>query len=220
MSENGLLRSNATDGHVLRWSDRVVTADELRRSLNGHREIVVHEKAIITPLAAEALRASGIQVSRQAADKETVQPASAWGYGQDRPYPLVRSVVQALERDGLAMSELPAPAQAQPCQWARALAHCVAKGACKGGVLFCQDAGLTCCVANKVSSLRAVAVASVAQAARALSVLAPNLVAIEMPGRTFFELRQMLRCLCSPSALGCPDEVACTLEELDGHAHR
>ena len=49
--------------------------------------------------------------------------------------------------------------------------------------------------------------------------LGVNLLAVEMPGRTFFEMRQMLRLLCAAVVLartGWP----CTLQELDGHAHR
>jgi hypothetical protein len=38
--------------------------------------------------------------------------------------------------------------------------------------------------------------------------LGANLFAIEMPGRTFFEFRQMLK------------SIAKVLQELDGHAHR
>jgi hypothetical protein len=56
-------------------------------------------------------------------------------------------------------------------------------------------------------------------AARATLSLAANLLAVEMPGRTFFEVRQILRTLiAAPGA--CPGGVACTLRELDGHAHR
>jgi hypothetical protein len=39
-----------------------------------------------------------------------------------------------------------------------------------------------------------------------------------MPGRTFFEIRQILRTLIGTRL--CPEGVACTLRELDGHAHR
>jgi hypothetical protein len=85
--------------------------------------------------------------------------------------------------------------------------------------LFCADPGLACCVANKLPGLRAVAVTTVAQAARATLALAANLLVVEMPGRTFFEVRQILRTL-SGSTTSCPDGVACTLRELDGHAHR
>ena len=89
-----------------------------------------------------------------------------------------------------------------------------------GGVVFCDDPGLVCCVANKVPGLRAVAVTTVAQAARATLTLGANLLAVEMPGRTFFEMRQILRCLCGAESTACPAGVACTLRELDGHAHR
>ena len=65
-----------------------------------------------------------------------------------------------------------------------------------------------------------VAVATVGQAARATLTLAANLLAVEMPGRTFFEVRQILRTLYAPAPPACPDGVACTLRELDGHAHR
>ena len=82
-----------------------------------------------------------------------------------------------------------------------------------------QPAGLACCVANKVPGLRAVPVTTLQQAARATLNLAANLLVVEMPGRTFFEIRQTLRTLINLTH-PCPDGVACTLTELDGHAHR
>jgi ribose 5-phosphate isomerase B len=141
------------------------------------------------------------------------------GYAQDRPHPWVRCAVQALERDGVTLRELGGAGGVLPCRWSRSLAQCVARGDCDGGVVFCQDPGLVCCVANKVPGLRAVAVCTVGQAAQATLSLAANLLAVEMPGRTYFEVRQFLRTLAAV-ANDCPDGVACTLRELDGHAHR
>jgi hypothetical protein len=143
-----------------------------------------------------------------------------WGYAQDRPYAWVESAVRGLARDGIGLQALPALSKELPCRWAKALAECVAKGECHGGVLFCNDPGLVCCVANKVAGLRAVPVVTIAQMGQALLTLGANLVAVEMPGRTFFEVRQILRLACSGRNGGCPDGVACTLQELDGHAHR
>jgi ribose 5-phosphate isomerase RpiB len=85
--------------------------------------------------------------------------------------------------------------------------------------VFCADPSLVCCVINKVAGLRAAAVATVAQAARATLTLGANVLAVEMPGRTFFEVRQILRTLLVGEVM-CPPGVACTLGELDGHAHR
>src|SRR5262249_4742967 len=153
----------------------------------------------ITPLALEQLRERGVQVSREpATPKAPAAPVRPpWGYAQDRPHPMVATAVQSLQREGVAWKEF-APADCGPdCLWARSLAECVARGECRGGVVFCQDPGLVCCVANKVAGLRAAPVTTVAQAGRAVLTLGPNLVAVEMPGRTYFEIRQILRVLCT-----------------------
>jgi hypothetical protein len=217
MSANG--QHLETDSRqVLRWPGRVLSAADLRRSLNGHRELVLSPHTIITPLAGDELRSNGVHVSRDKVE-EKAPTGSPWGYGQDRPYPMVRSAVQALAREGAHLREWPSPTGA-PCRWAKGVADCVVAGECAGGVLFCDDPGLVCCVANKVAGLRAVAVTTVGQAARATLTLAANLLVVEMPGRTFFEVRQILKALSGPARPCCPNDVACALRELDGHAHR
>jgi hypothetical protein len=87
-------------------------------------------------------------------------------------------------------------------------------------VLFCDDAGLACCVANKVPGVRAAAVWTVARANRALHQLGANLLIAETAGLTFYECRELLRLCCDCTPAPCPPGVACVLEELDGHAHR
>ncbi|HEX5269263.1 MAG TPA: RpiB/LacA/LacB family sugar-phosphate isomerase [Gemmataceae bacterium] len=148
-----------------------------------------------------------------------VNDGKVWGYGHDRPYHLLGAALQAVRREGIAVNELP-PANGSPAGWAKAVADCVAAGTCCGGVVFCDDPGLLCCVANKVTGLRAVPVVTVNQAARATLTLGANLLAVEMPGRTFFEMRQIIRILCCGDRPNCPDVVAGLLRELDGHAHR
>ncbi len=219
MEGNGQLRDASADGSVLRWPGRVLAAEDLRRSLNGHRELVLSPQTIVTPLAAEELRAGGVRITRQPAEPAAIVRLP-WGYAQEKPNPLVTSAIQALRRDGLALHELPPAKDGVPCRWARAVAECIARDECGAGVVFCDDPGLVCCIANKLPGLRAVAVGSVPQAARAVLVLGTNLVAVELSGRTFFEVRQILRTLCTAGAPVCPPGVACTLEELDGHAHR
>jgi hypothetical protein len=141
---------------------------------------------------------------------------AAWGIAQDRPYPMVQMALQALARESAPVRELPA-CDGPGCDWAKSVAECVARGDCCGGVVFCEDPGLVCCVANKVPGLRAAAVGTVAQATRATRTLGVNLLAVEMPGRTYFEVRQILRTLSQPV---CPDDIATVLRGLDGHAHR
>jgi ribose 5-phosphate isomerase RpiB len=216
MNVNGTGLEQTPRDRALTWPHRVLSAADLSKNLNGHREVVLAPEAVVTPLASEELRGRGITVSRQPVGKTVAGPA--WGYGQDRPHPLVQSAVQTLAREGLAVRELPCIGQDLPCRWAKVVAGCLVRGECAGGVLFCEDPGLVSCVANKVAGLRAVPVVTVGQAARATLTLAANLLVVEMPGRTFFEIRQILRTLFRTSV--CPDGVACTLRELDGHAHR
>ena len=219
MDANGKMPQHAADGRVLRWNGRVVTAADLRQSLDGHQELALPPRAIITPLAADELRARGIRITSQSSDAAPL-PRPAWGFAQDRPYPEVGSALQGLRRDGFVVKEMLSCPEGGCCGWSRALAEGVARGECTGGVVFCSDPGLVCCVANKIAGLRAVAVTSVMQVTRSLLSFGPNLVAVEMPGRTLFEIRQMLRCLCGADTAACSEAVACTLRELDGHAHR
>jgi ribose 5-phosphate isomerase RpiB len=132
---------------------------------------------------------------------------------------MVTAAIAAIRREGICLVELACDRGAKRCCWSHAIAKCVASGECRGGVVFCEDPGLVCCVANKVPGLRAVGVTTVNQAARATLALGSNLLAVEMPGRTYFELRQILRTLCA-AGCACPEPTADTLRELDGHAHR
>lgn len=219
MGTNGQPGTTTDNGTALRWSRTVLAYDDLRRSLNGHRRVLVPPRTVVTPLAKEHLRSAGIELSE---DKPAVSPANAprWGYAQERPHPMVQSAVQALEREGTLLRPLMSPASATTSPWVRDLAECVAGGECQGGVVFCWDPEMACCVANKVPGLRAAVVCSVPQTGRALLTLAANLILVEMPGRTWFEIRQILRTVCSSTRPVCPPGVACTLEELDRHAHR
>ena len=75
-------------------------------------------------------------------------------------------------------------------------------------------------IPSRRTACRAAPVVTIAQAARATLTLGANLLAVEMPGRTFFEVRQILRILCCGDGPNCPEIVAALLRELDGHAHQ
>ena len=218
-------QTSGTDG-ALRWSGRVVTADGLRQSLNGERELVVTPRTVITPLAADHLKANGVRVVRE---EEAAKPQAehkeksngGWGYVLEGPFPLAGSVVQSLERDGVNLQELSIPRQSEgecgtlACSLARHAAQVVSRGDSLGAIVFCLDPLLVCCVANKVKGIRAAALVSAAQAKRAVTGLGVNFLALEIGKLTFFELRQIIRSICgSPAA--CPGTVAGILKELEG----
>jgi len=146
------------------------------------------------------------------------QARNGWGYALQRPAPpLLQAALRSVGRAAPEPTPLPA-CNGEACRWFQAVADCLASGRCSGAVLFCDDAGLACCVANKVPGVRAVAVTSLAQAEQAVNGLGANLLIAEPAGRTFFEFKQLLKLCGKPGA--CPPGVACVLEELDGHAHR
>jgi len=146
------------------------------------------------------------------------QTALGWGYAvEGRPSTMLQVALRAVQRNGHQPQSLP-ECNGETCGWIRQVAECLRSGRCRTAVLFCRDACLACCIANKVPGVRAAAVWTVGQAARALEQLGANLLVVEMAERTYFECKEMLRLCCDGAA--CPPAVACILQELDGHAHR
>jgi hypothetical protein len=146
------------------------------------------------------------------------QTAQGWGYAvEGRPSAMLQVALRAVHRNGHSPQAL-SECKGEACGWVRQVAECLRSGRCRTAVLFCRDACLACCIANKAPGVRAAAVGTVAQAARALESFGANLLVVEMADRTYFEFKELLR-LCSAGA-DCPPGVACVLEELDGHAHR
>ena len=144
---------------------------------------------------------------------------TGWAYAvEGKPTPMLQVALHSLRKHGAEPRPLP-QCNGEPCVWVRDLAAWLASGECRVAVLFCADAGLACCVANKVPGVRAAAVSSIGEAARALRSLGANLLVVEMTACTYFECRELLR-LCREHPSACPPGVACVLQELDGHAHR
>jgi hypothetical protein len=147
------------------------------------------------------------------------QAQPGWGYAVEGRAPaLLRAALTGAARNGARPVPLP-DCNGEPCSWVRRVAECLRDGRCRAAVLFCDDAGLACCIANKVPGVRAAAVWTVPQAVRVLSQLAANLLVVETTGRTYYEFKELLR-LCSACPSCCPAAVAGVLQELDGHAHR
>ena len=208
-----------TSGAVLSWPKQVLSADDLRRYLTSQREIALLPRAIVTPLAADELKARGIRIRWEDAKPQANSSAQQWGYAQERPDAAVEAAIEALKRDQVALIAYEI-AGAGPVAWARGLGALVARTDGRGSIAFCGDPGVVCCVANKLAGVRAVAVGNPGQAERARKTVAANLLAIESPGRTFFEIRQIVRAIVATKVEACPAELANALKELDGHAHR
>jgi hypothetical protein len=199
------------DSAVLCWPGRLLSADDLRRHLTSQKEIVVAPRTIVTPLAADELRGRGVRIRREEIVQENgTAGGGAWSYAQETPDALVDAALAAARREGILLTMLPG---ATPLDWARAVVK-----ERSGAIVFCGDPALVCCVANRVKGVRAAAISSVKQAVQARRTFGANFLAIEVPGRTLFELRQIIR--TAVQAAACPADIAKLLGELDGHAHR
>jgi ribose 5-phosphate isomerase RpiB len=230
MSLNGENRNSSDSTNVLRWSGRIVTADGLRRSLNGERQLQVIPGTVITPSAVDHLKANGVRVVRAEENPKPQaingnKPGMRWGYLTERPDAVVSNVVQALKRDGVDLQEISITpecsarvtleSESLACGLARQAAEIVAGGECRGVAVFSLDPGLTCCIANKVKGIRAIAIGSANQAQRAAKGLGANVLALELGKATFFEMRQILKSACNGST-SCSQVVAQIIQELEG----
>lgn len=122
-----------------------------------------------------------------------------------------------MEREGLSVREV--SLQSPPFESVRNIAVQISDGKLVGSVIFSHVPSIVTCIANKVPGVRAVMVSTVGQAALASIELSANMFIVEMPGRTYYEIKQFLRVIhdAKPEL---NSMLARILEELDGRAHR
>ncbi len=213
-----------SNGAVLTWSDPLLTWEALRSRLNGLRELVLGPKTLVSPLLLDELRDRKITVRRDGeassgavrAAHEAERSKRSLGVAVQTSDGGVASAMEALKREGV---ELPAwqPKGATLAAWSWSLAHLVKEQG--RGIAFTADAALVACLACKVAGVRAATVINAAKTSRAIKEFAANLLTVEIPGPTFFELKQILRAAATTLPAS-PGEVERVFKELDGHAHR
>jgi hypothetical protein len=203
---------------VLCWPKRLLSADDLRGHLTSQRELLLLPSTVITPLAADELKAKGVRIRWHVPAAQDAAPPKqrTWCCAQEKCDAMVSAAIKAVERDGIVLT--PLDISGAPGSWARNAAETI-RASHLGGIVFCGDPASACCVANKIPGMRAATVVNTAQVVCANKNLGANFFAVEAPGRTFFEVRQMLKAMVAGNGV-CPAEIARVFEELDGHAHR
>lgn len=209
-------------GPTLFWSGRLLTWEDLRPHLAGLRELTVATRTIISPLVLDELRERKIPVKRGEAvsgakASPSAQKPKAAGIALEQPDGLVASVIQALQKDGVPFQTW-APQGSNPAGWAWSLGLLVKENG-QTGIAFVRDPALVACVAGKVSGVRPAQVINALQVTRAMKGYGANLLTVEIPGRTFFELKQILRAAATTVSAS-PADLERIFKELDGHAHR
>jgi hypothetical protein len=220
---NGNGQPGATAGTKDAWTPtaRVLTAEDVRKQLNSQHEIILPPSTVLTPSAIDELRLRGIRIVRtETAHEHSPNSQAHWRLAQERPYPLVQSVADALRRDGVALEAVTPKGDQSLCRWAQSLAEAIARNGSLGLMVFCEDTGLLCCIANKVAGVRATAALWPPRRSACVNALAANLVAVDITSRTFFELKQLVKAVCTSVLPTCSGEIAATIEGLERHARR
>jgi hypothetical protein len=207
-------------GPDVTWSGRVLTWEDVRPFLGELRELTIGLKTIVSPLVLDELKARKITVRRGEGSSATATERvkkSGIGVALERPDGIVTSVVQGLRKEGVSLLDW-SPKGESLAGWAWSLGLLVKESA-TSGVAFASDASLVACVAGKVAGVRAARVLTGLEVTRAINGFGANLLSVDVPGRSFFEIKQILRAAAT-SVSRWPAEVEKVFREVDSHAHR
>ncbi|HUG89882.1 MAG TPA: hypothetical protein VML55_03550 [Planctomycetaceae bacterium] len=189
--------------HALVLDEPVVTAETLAQRVNGDRHIAVGRRTVLTPSALDYLRAAGIEWTRDSAGGANPGPAAAatWSAIVSRNTPAVERVL--------------GDARSASRPWRRELAGdvreaaqravgCICRGEASGCVVFTQSPEAVACLANRNAAVRAAVAADTAGAAAAVGSMGANALCVSPDGKSYFELRTMLRAFTAAGPPGPP----------------
>ncbi|MCS6978039.1 MAG: RpiB/LacA/LacB family sugar-phosphate isomerase [Gemmatales bacterium] len=134
-----------------------------------------------------------------------------------RPTPLLSAALTAARREGQEPEVV--PVEAGSWDWLLEAVNRLATRQIRLVLALDGRSLVGACLANKVRGVRAATVETLDDARRALRELGANCLFANPQGKTWFELRQLLR-LAAETQARCPEEIAKVLEELEGHANR
>jgi hypothetical protein len=172
----------------------VITADVLESSVRPGQPLRIGRTSILTPSARDWLNARRTAWTRQ--DRSPVTTGSAigsrvrWQIILQTVTPPVRALQDALRRlpDGWKI-EL----AGQPLEAATLATTLISTAECDGVVIFTEHAELLACKANRHERVRAAVMQNSKQWEQVMRTLSANVVCISPIGRTFIELRNLLR---------------------------
>ena len=170
----------------------VITADVLEQSVRAGQSVRIGRHSILTPSARDWLNSKRTSWSRQ--DKAVGGVAGGqrarWQVILQTVTPTVRSLQDGLRRlaDGWKVEIV-----GQPLEAAVLATSLVSTAECDGVVIFTEQAELIACKANRNDRVRAAVMQNPKQWEHVVRSLGANVVCISPIGRTFIELRNLLR---------------------------
>jgi ribose 5-phosphate isomerase RpiB len=184
--------------------------EELRRA-GG--EIRLAKDALLTPAARDWLKEHAVPVTWEAAAQGHAGRSLA--VVMDSGLSEMRPIRAMLERTGgLAEVIEPVGGRSGVSGATRRLCGKIARREAAKGVVFAQDGALAACIASKHRGIRAALGCSVPMVEEACRQLGINLLVIEYPRQTTWQIRQMIeRLVAGPTSP--PAETAAMLEAIE-----
>ncbi len=169
----------------------VITADVLEQSVKAGQSLRIGRNSILTPSARDWLNSKRTSWTR-------LDKSAGTGGGQRAKWqvilqtvtPTVRSLQDGLRRlaDGWKIEIV-----GQPLEAAVLATSLVSTAECDGVVIFTEQAELIACKANRNDRVRAAVMQNPKQWEQVVRTLSANVVCISPIGKTFIELRNLLR---------------------------
>ncbi len=173
-------------------SDRVITGDLLAEKAKGATQIVIPDKAILTPTAHDFLKVSQAQLIRASAAGAKAGPAkgdaaiTSWKLITVTSTPAVARLTGELGA-GWSREILGCPDDA-----AALAISAICRGESSGVVILSKQHFRAACRANRNDKVRAVPVGSPAEVKAAREQLRLNVIAIDPTHRSYFELKNTI----------------------------
>jgi hypothetical protein len=184
--------SETKNGQTTQLTDSVITADVLAEKVAGRSKVVVEERAIVTPSARDWLRHNKVELIHGATG------ASASVEMKSDKLVITQSSSQTIDR------VLEDAGRKSNGGWNRKSVESADEAAKKAIgefrressrviVVLTSEPEFAACLANRNEKVRAAVVADAAAVVRVKSRLDGNVFVIDPAGRSFFELRNILR---------------------------
>jgi hypothetical protein len=178
----------------------VVTAETLEQRVNGHRHIAVGRRTVLTPSALDYLRTAGIGWTR-GASAQVPGPAGTWAA-------IVSRATAAVEKLLNDTAGSPGPWRRElvgtPQEAARRATSSICRGEACGAIVFAECPEVVACLANRNTSIRAAVILDPAGVTSAIRSLGGNVFCVAPDGRSYFELRNLLRSVIAGGVPGVP----------------
>ena len=184
-------QTNTVPLPVIELSGPVITADLLEQSLRAGQSLRIGRNSILTPSARDWLNSRRTSWTRQdKAHSAGSDSRARWQLILQTVTPAVKSLQEGLRRtsDGWKIELV-----GQPLEAVKLATGFITTAESDGVVIFTEQAELMACYANRNERVRAAVVQNSKQWEHVTRTLGANVVCISPVGRTFVELRNLLK---------------------------